>query len=75
MSGKNSRLSTEMSIKCSLSVAGVVDQGLVEMPIIGINQHSAADALNMSDLLSYPKGNNYKIIYRIRQTRGNPMFT
>lgn len=52
MSGKNSRLSTEMSIKCSLSVAGVVDQVLVEMPIIGtcINQHSAADALNMSDL-------------------------
>lgn len=50
MSGKNSRLSTEMSIKCSLCVAGVVDQVLVEMPIIGINQHSAADALNMSDL-------------------------
>ena len=50
MSGKNSRLSTEMSIKCSPSVAGVVDQVLVEMPIIGINQHSAAEALNMSEL-------------------------
>lgn len=50
MSGKNSRLSTEMSIKRSLSVAGVVDLVLVEMLIKGINQHSAADALNMSDL-------------------------